>query len=224
MVKGADTKSKKDRIRREQQRAIDTREAIVEATLHEFSERGYEGTSVRRIAARAKVEHTLITYHFKTKSQLWEAVATAEFAEIEALFEERSRDAGDRPIERLHARYRAFYDFVTENTAFHHFMISENHSEETDKQRLEWLASNLVESATRDLITDIGLAQKDGDMMPGDPTLVHYMLLGMITSMSSLSGEVTLLTGRSIADPATKEAYWALISTVAFSKLHDCKN
>src|SRR5258705_6888178 len=66
--------------RAEQQRALDTRERIVVAALEAFAERGFEGARTRDIAARAKVNQGLITYHFSSKPDLWKAAVDHIFA------------------------------------------------------------------------------------------------------------------------------------------------
>src|ERR1700746_1964621 len=68
--------------RREQQRAIETRQMILDAALSEFAERGFEAASIRNIAMRVGLQHPLITYHYRTKDLLWRAVAENAFAEI----------------------------------------------------------------------------------------------------------------------------------------------
>src|SRR5215207_1880876 len=70
------------RVRGEQQRAIETREKIIDAAESEFAERGYEGASTREIARVAGAQHTMISYHFSGKDGLWQAVIdrlTGEF-------------------------------------------------------------------------------------------------------------------------------------------------
>lgn len=67
--------------RKEQKRAIDTRQSILDAALEEFAERGFDGASVRRIGERAKLDFTLITYHFRNKDTLWREVAGHAFAQ-----------------------------------------------------------------------------------------------------------------------------------------------
>ena len=62
--------------RRRQQRSLDTRERILEAAFEEFADRGFEGSSTRSVAAKAGVQHPLVTYHFKNKEGLWRAVIT----------------------------------------------------------------------------------------------------------------------------------------------------
>jgi TetR/AcrR family transcriptional regulator len=74
--------------RREQQRAIETRQMILDAALSEFAERGFDAASIRNIAMRVGLQHPLITYHYRTKDLLWRAVAENAFAEIRKMWDE----------------------------------------------------------------------------------------------------------------------------------------
>ena len=63
------------KTRAQQQRALATRAAILNAAIAEFAERGFEGASIRRIADRTGLQHPLITYHYRSKDILWRAAA-----------------------------------------------------------------------------------------------------------------------------------------------------
>ena len=49
----------------------DARERILAAAVHEFSEAGYEGATIRGIAARAGVDSALVHHYFGTKADLF---------------------------------------------------------------------------------------------------------------------------------------------------------
>lgn len=55
----------------------DTREAILAAALDVFAERGFDGASVRAIAAAAGVDPALVHHYFGTKEQLFLATVQA---------------------------------------------------------------------------------------------------------------------------------------------------
>ncbi|MEU7578851.1 TetR family transcriptional regulator [Streptomyces sp. NPDC041068] len=57
-----------------------TRDRILQAAREEFSERGYEKTSVRGIAKAAGVDSALVHHYFGTKEQVFEAAVTVAFA------------------------------------------------------------------------------------------------------------------------------------------------
>ena len=56
-----------------------TRERIMKAAERLFAERGYEGTSIRAIVAKARVNQAAINYHFAGKDGLYREVLRAAF-------------------------------------------------------------------------------------------------------------------------------------------------
>ncbi len=54
-----------------------TRERIMKAAERLFAEHGYEGTSIRAIVAKARVNQAAINYHFAGKDGLYQRGACA---------------------------------------------------------------------------------------------------------------------------------------------------
>lgn len=65
--------------------AARTKRKVVLSAAHLFARKGFAGTSVRDVAARAGVTHGLIRHHFGTKEDLWRGVVDFHIAEIESL-------------------------------------------------------------------------------------------------------------------------------------------
>lgn len=81
-----------------------TREAILRAAVASFNGRGYDGTSVRAVAADAGVDPALVHHYFGTKSDLFAAALTMPATPSRAV-----DDALDGPREELGERcIRAF--------------------------------------------------------------------------------------------------------------------
>lgn len=81
--KNVGNKSRPTELKRaEQQRAQETRSAILNAALAEFAAKGFEAASIRSIADRIGLQHPLITYHYRSKDVLWQAVAEFVFERI----------------------------------------------------------------------------------------------------------------------------------------------
>ncbi|MFE7846194.1 TetR family transcriptional regulator [Microbacterium sp. NPDC057407] len=55
----------------------DARERIVAAAVEEFGEAGYDGATIRAIAARAGVDSALVHHHFGTKADLFSETVEA---------------------------------------------------------------------------------------------------------------------------------------------------
>ncbi|WP_217559564.1 TetR/AcrR family transcriptional regulator [Streptomyces sp. GbtcB6] len=60
--------------------SADTRDRILVTAREEFSEHGYEKTSVRAIAKAAGVDSALVHHYFGTKEQIFEAAISVAFA------------------------------------------------------------------------------------------------------------------------------------------------
>ncbi len=90
-----------------------TRERLLHSSLRLFSERGYEGTSVRAITDDAGVNLAAANYHFGSKQQLLQATFQAALAPIntERLRQLRTLQASDSPPD-LTAIVRAFVEPV----------------------------------------------------------------------------------------------------------------
>ncbi|MBV8940267.1 MAG: TetR/AcrR family transcriptional regulator [Solirubrobacterales bacterium] len=84
---------------------------MVDAALREFSDHGYEGASLGRIAADAGVTRTVLYDHFSSKRALFVALLEAEHRRL--LSHLRAALAGDAPsAERIRAMLEAFLAFA----------------------------------------------------------------------------------------------------------------
>jgi AcrR family transcriptional regulator len=87
-----------------------TREAILRAARDSFARKGYEGTSFRGVAKKAKVDPALVVHFFGTKAELFGASLELPFelSELEAVLRADRKTLG----RRLAAFYlrRVFHD------------------------------------------------------------------------------------------------------------------
>ena len=85
-----------------------TRRKLIAVARRLFATRGYTGTSISDITARAKVTRGALYHHFSDKEELFRAV----FEQVEEELVARSTAAatGSRPAKRLEAAVGAFLD------------------------------------------------------------------------------------------------------------------
>ncbi len=76
-----------------------TRDRILKAAERLFAERGYDGTSIRAIVARARVNQAAINYHFDGKEGLYREVLRAAFRGLTADQLAHAGDAAGLPRE-----------------------------------------------------------------------------------------------------------------------------
>jgi TetR/AcrR family transcriptional regulator, acrAB operon repressor len=90
-------------VRRTKDEAQETRNRILDAAEHMFSERGVSRTSFEDIAQAAGVTRGAIYWHFKDKSDLFAAMVNRVTLPMEAMVARSSDDSIDDPIASLRA-------------------------------------------------------------------------------------------------------------------------
>jgi len=79
----------------------DTRKRLIAAASTLFAERGFHGTKVRDIAARAGVNLAAGNYHYGSKKALYLEVLRAQFAETRAMLKRRGAVTSARKLDQL---------------------------------------------------------------------------------------------------------------------------
>ncbi|MEO6894540.1 MAG: TetR family transcriptional regulator [Ginsengibacter sp.] len=77
------------------------KEKIIESALKLFSIKGFEGTSVREIAADAGVNVAMINYYFGSKEKLFESVVDYRASFLRGVFSELVNNKKLSPIEKI---------------------------------------------------------------------------------------------------------------------------
>lgn len=77
------------------------RETIIESAIELFSSKGFEGTSVREIAADAEVNVAMINYYFGSKDKLFESVVEYRASILRGIFSELVSNKKLSPIEKI---------------------------------------------------------------------------------------------------------------------------
>jgi len=210
------TSVRRPRKRAEQQRAIETRAAILDAAIAEFAENGFDGASIRAIADRLGLQHPLITYHYRTKDILWRAAAEHAFAQIRDEWDASvSQDPGLSPLARLRREYTSLFRYTVAFPEFHRFMRQETL---TDNPRLKWVAENVLAPLLARLLPQIIEAQKQRLLPAVDPILFHYMMVSLTATLSEFGPEMRLTGGLSSDDPKVAAAYWRLVEEMVFGR------
>ena len=180
------------------QQRLDTRERIVEAAVSAFAEMGFRGASTREIAQRAGTNQGLITYHFKSKDELWRAAADRTFEKLRTSLGERvaTRESDD-PRERSRGMVREYVRFVAAHPELFRLMVDEGKNSE---DRMKWLVDTHLKPRF-DEFTGIGGAAAVG----ADPVLAphaYYVMAGAGSLIFAVAPECRRLTG---VDPESDE-------------------
>ena len=102
-----------------------TRERIMKAAERLFAERGYDGTSIRAIVARARVNQAAINYHFEGKDGLYREVLRTAFRGLTESQLEHAAEAKDMSRESALAAFirRQLQPLLARDEASRHLRI-----------------------------------------------------------------------------------------------------
>ena len=147
--------------------AIDTEARIFDAALRVFARKGKDGARLQEIADEAGIHRPLLHYYFRTKQQLYEAVAERLFNEFLLSF--------DAPAEggRFADTLKAFIDHYMDSVRAHRhaamWMVAENMAGSPILGEMLARAFATEGSPQRTMVEAIERAVDSGEIQPVDP-------------------------------------------------------
>jgi len=199
-------RSRRPRSRSEQREA--TRERIVEAALEAFAEKGFHGASTRDIAERAGTNQGLITYHFRSKDELWRAAADRIFALLaKRMTGQLGALPSEDPRERAREAIRIYVRFAAAHPELFRLMVDEGKNSE---RRMKWLVDTHLRPRYEQFMRprDTRIGKFDEALLPH----AYYVMAGAGSLIFAVAPECRRLTG---LDPETEQAVEAHAEFVA---------
>jgi AcrR family transcriptional regulator len=180
-----------------------TRSRIVDAAARVFAERGFRATGTREVAARARANQGLITYHFGSKVELWKAAVNRIFERLRAplapLLDGLDAGAGR---EQAREAIRRYVRFVAAHPELFRLMVEEGKQADA---RMRWL----VDTHLKPLYA--GFERLVAAFNPGlDRALLphaYYALAGAGSLVFAVAPECRRLTGLDPSGEAAVEAH-----------------
>jgi AcrR family transcriptional regulator len=162
---------------------MDKREIIIVTAIKLFGEKGFEGTSVREIAAGAKVNLAMINYYFGSKEKLFESVVEYKASYLKGVFEELVNNKSLSQIEKLYVVIDSYIEKMFQSPQFHHLLHRELSLERRPQMKnaiSEILLRNFV--SVRKIIQD---GMDSGEFKIIDAELTIASILGTINHLLS---------------------------------------
>lgn len=103
---------------------IDKKDAILQVAEEMFAENGFEGTSIRDLAARADVNLAMISYYFGSKEKLFEALVMNRTTHMREILKQINQ-ADQDPWEKVYSVIDIYVERILSNTTFHKIMFRE---------------------------------------------------------------------------------------------------
>jgi AcrR family transcriptional regulator len=156
--------NKPSKAQRETYHHGDLRRALVAAAVRVVARKGPEDISLRGLARQLGVSPRAPYRHFPSKEALLAAVSAEAFRRYEAHLDDVLAVAGEDPLERFHARGRAYVSFALAQPALFRAMnprygTVDEHAPELIEARMRLHAA---------LLADIGEAQSLGRVRAGE--------------------------------------------------------
>jgi TetR/AcrR family transcriptional regulator len=193
------------RGRRTQERSVLTRQALLDAALHEFAACGFDAASTRAIAARAGVRQGQLTYHFESKDVLWRAAVDQLFGRVDVEFREALEPSRDADSASLLARnIRALVRSVSRLPELNRIMV---HEATADSERLAWIVETHVRARFEQLGTMWRAARESGaTTLDADPVIIYYTLIGAASLLYVNAAEARRLLRQKGSDDVISDA------------------
>jgi TetR/AcrR family transcriptional regulator len=157
--------------------AVDTEARIFDAALRVFARKGKDGARLQEIADEAGIHRPLLHYYFRTKQQLYEAVAERMFNQFLATFDAPAE--GGRFEHTLRAFITHYVDSVREHPHAAMWMVAENMAGNPVLGELLTRAFATEGSPQRSMVEAIEGAIASGEIRPVDP---RQLLLTVVSA------------------------------------------
>ncbi len=189
---------------------------ILAAATDLFAERSYDGATMRDIAARAGVTQPLVSYHFGSKLELWQACVDALFARLTRTIDDRI--AGLRGVDETTTAKLLVHEFIVfsaRNPQLHRIITQES---KADGPRMDHLVEHHVRAIYERTTALFRALTEQGIVPPIPPEHLYYILTGAGPTMFVLGPECRRLTGLDPADDDVVEAHAAAVCRLLFGE------
>lgn len=173
-----------------------SRAAILDAAVREFSREGVAGARTDSIARAARVNKALLYYYFEDKEGLYNAVLDQVFGELLAAVEEvLSRDLP--PKEKIIAYARTHFDYIANHPRYPRIVQAEMMSASRGRApRLERIAKQYFRPLFAGLAGVLQQGQARGEFRAVDPMHFIPSMIAMIVFYFTNASVMRMVTGR----------------------------
>ncbi|HTS45468.1 MAG TPA: TetR family transcriptional regulator [Puia sp.] len=159
----------------------DKRDHIIEKAIELFASKGFEGTSIRDLAAAADVNVAMINYYFGSKEKLFEVLVEKKAAYTRGIMDEIANDKTLSSIQKIERIIESYVERLFTNRKFHRVINQElitNQRETLTRIIADALFPNALTIKT---IIEEGI--KKNEFKKVDPQLTIATLLGTINQV-----------------------------------------
>jgi AcrR family transcriptional regulator len=182
------------------------KEHIINAAIELFAEKGFEGSSIRDLAARADVNVAMVNYYFGSKEKLFEVIVEHKASFMRGKLDEIAGNTEMDELAKLHAFIEHYVDKILINPSFHKILYQEllRADRNTMHDNIIRIFRNNIKTIRE--IIEQGIAKKIFKEV--DPTLTVATMIGTVNQvMLSKAMCGMLMSGEQNFDPYTNAPF-----------------
>ena len=162
-------------------------EAVLDAVLDAFAERGFDGTSVRELSRDLQVSHNLIPQRFGSKDDLWRAAVDHGFGRLVVTLADLPGPdlPGPDDLARLRAMVVAFVEANAERPALLRII---NQEAASPGPRLDYLFDAYIEPVREFGASVLEGLRREGRVRSDSVSLLYFLMVHGIGGLFSLPG------------------------------------
>lgn len=178
-----------------------TAASILTVARELFAQRGYDGTSVRAISARAGVNLGAITYHFGSKAGLYSAVIQSVVGPLRERVVAVAQGS-EPPLDKLAEIVVAYFDHFAHTPDMPKLVVQQFFT----GQPLTHELRSSMEAILGALVGTIRTGQADGQIRAGSPQLMALSLLAQPIYFNIIRGPLAQAGLLDFSDPTQYRA------------------
>lgn len=184
----------------------DKKEHIINAAIPLFAEKGFEGCSIRDLAARADVNVSMINYYFGSKDNLFLSMVEYKATFMRGRMDEIEANREMSAIQKIDAIIESYVERILSQPFFHRILYQE--LLRGDRQELHEKIINIFVKNTHTLRKIIEEGVKKKVFRKVDPELTMATLIGTINQLMLSKAMCIMLVEREKSfDPYTDKAF-----------------
>jgi AcrR family transcriptional regulator len=174
----------------------DKKEHIIDKAVDLFANKGFEGTSIRDIAAAAEVNVAMINYYFGTKEKLFEALVQARAADTRGVLDEIEKNKTLACVEKVDRIIETFVHKIFTGRKFHRVLHQEIML--SKREPLNQIIVNILFPNSNSIRAIIEEGMKRGEFKKVDPELTVASLFGTINQVVQSKKFCNLFLGKDV--------------------------
>ncbi|SIT33179.1 transcriptional regulator, TetR family [Filimonas lacunae] len=174
--------------------STDKKEHIILTAINLFATKGFEGTSIREIAAAANVNLAMINYYFGSKEKLFESIIDYKATYSRGAIADLVNDTTLSYQQKISQIIDGYVDRLFSNRNFHRLLYHELVTNTRPELQLN-IVNNIIYPNTRTISALIDDGIKAGEFNQVDAKLTTVSLVGTINQILLSSGYCSKILG-----------------------------